>query len=96
MGAGHARRDCRHRDDRRVLAAADTEAQPETPPNPATLPTEPPTCMWGLVGVAVGLAVAQSIIGLHTEGGSLGGAPARDVIVYSVTIEGPVAEQPSR
>ena len=39
MGAGHARRDCRHRDDRRVLRAADTEAQPETPPNPATLPT---------------------------------------------------------
>ena len=36
---------------------------------------------------AAGLAVAQSIIGLHVAGGSLGGAPSRPVIVRSVTIE---------
>ena len=34
-----------------------------------------------------GLAVAQSIIGLHEPGGTLGGAPSRDVTVHSVTIE---------
>ena len=34
-----------------------------------------------------GLAVAQSIIGLHVDTGSLGGAPSRDVTVHSVTIE---------
>ena len=34
-----------------------------------------------------GLAVAQSIIGLHEPGGSMGGAPSRDVTVHSVTIE---------
>ncbi|MXW98606.1 MAG: hypothetical protein F4118_03755 [Acidimicrobiaceae bacterium] len=34
-----------------------------------------------------GLAVAQSIIGLHEPGGPLGGAPSRDVTVRSVTIE---------
>ena len=36
---------------------------------------------------AAGLAVAQSIIGLHVAGGSLGGEPSRPVIVRSVTIE---------
>ena len=36
---------------------------------------------------AAGLAVAQSIIGLHVAGGSLGGAPSRPVKVRSVTIE---------
>ena len=36
---------------------------------------------------AAGLTVAQSIIGLHVAGGSLGGAPSRPVIVRSVTIE---------
>ena len=34
-----------------------------------------------------GLAVAQSIIGLHVDTGSMGGAPSRDVTVHSVTIE---------
>ncbi len=34
-----------------------------------------------------GLEVAESIIGLHEPGGSLGGAPSRDVVVHSVTIE---------
>ena len=34
-----------------------------------------------------GLVVAQAIIGLHEPGGSLGGAPSRDVTVRSVTIE---------
>ena len=34
-----------------------------------------------------GLAVAQSIIGLHIDTGSMGGAPSRDVTVHSVTIE---------
>ena len=34
-----------------------------------------------------GLAVAQSIIGLHEPGGALGGAPSREVTVHSVTIE---------
>ena len=33
-----------------------------------------------------GLAVAQSIIGLHEPGGPLGGAPSRNVTVHSVTI----------
>ena len=36
---------------------------------------------------ASGLAVAQSIIGLHVPGGSLGGAPSREVVVNSVSIE---------
>ena len=36
---------------------------------------------------AAGLAVAQSIIGLHVAGGNLGGAPSRPVMVRSVTIE---------
>ena len=36
---------------------------------------------------AAGLTVAQSIIGLHVAGSSLGGAPSRPVIVRSVTIE---------
>lgn len=39
-----------------------------------------------------GLAVAQSIIGLHEPGGALGGAPSRDVTVHSVTIEETPAE----
>ena len=34
-----------------------------------------------------GLAVAQSIIGLHVDTGSMGGAPSRDVTAHSVTIE---------
>ena len=34
-----------------------------------------------------GLTVAQSIIGLHEPGGSMGGAPSRDVTVHSVKIE---------
>jgi peptidyl-prolyl cis-trans isomerase B (cyclophilin B) len=34
-----------------------------------------------------GLAVLQSIIGLHVPGGTLGGAPSRDVTVNSVTIQ---------
>ncbi len=36
---------------------------------------------------ASGLAVLQSIIGLHEPGGSLGGSPSRPVTVDSVTIE---------
>ncbi len=35
---------------------------------------------------APGLAVAQSIIGLHVDSGPMGGAPSRDVTVRSVTI----------
>ena len=66
-----------------------------TGPNAAQLDSQGTYVVFGSTDDA-GLAVAQSIIGLHTEGGSLGGAPVRDVIVYSVTIEGPVAEQPSR
>ena len=34
-----------------------------------------------------GLDVLQQIIGLHVAGGSLGGAPSRDVTINSVTIE---------
>ncbi len=34
-----------------------------------------------------GLEVAQSIIGLHVDTGTMGGAPSRDVTVRSVTIE---------
>ena len=34
-----------------------------------------------------GLAILQSIIALHVPGGTLGGAPSRDVTINSVTIE---------
>ena len=34
-----------------------------------------------------GLEVAQSIMSLHVDTGTMGGAPSRDVTVRSVTIE---------
>ncbi len=57
-----------------------------TGPNAAKLDGQGTYVVFGLTDDA-GLAVAQSIIGLHEPGGSLGGAPSRDVTVRSVTIE---------
>ena len=57
-----------------------------TGPNTARLDSQGTYVVFGNTDDA-GLAVAQSIIGLHEPGGSLGGAPSRDVTVHSVTIE---------
>ena len=62
-----------------------------TGPNTARLDSQGTYVVFGQTDDA-GLAVAQSIIGLHEPGGSLGGAPSRDVTVHSVTIE----ETPAR
>ncbi len=57
-----------------------------TGPNTALLDSQGTYVVFGNTDAA-GLAVAQSIIGLHEPGGALGGAPSRDVTVNSVTIE---------
>ena len=57
-----------------------------TGPNTAKLDSQGTYVVFGNTDDA-GLAVAQSIIGLHEPGGALGGAPSRDVTVHSVTIE---------
>lgn len=57
-----------------------------TGPNASRLDGQGTYVVFGQTDEA-GLAVAQSIIGLHEPGGSLGGAPSRDVTVRSVTIE---------
>ena len=57
-----------------------------TGPNASRLDSQGAYVVFGSTDAA-GLAVAQSIIGLHVAGGSLGGAPSRPVIVRSVTIE---------
>lgn len=57
-----------------------------TGPDTALLDSQGTYVVFGSTDDA-GLAVAQSIIGLHEPGGSLGGAPSRDVTVRSVTIE---------
>ena len=57
-----------------------------TGPNTALLDSQGTYVVFGRTDDA-GLAVAQSIIGLHEPGGDLGGAPSRDVTVHSVTIE---------
>ena len=57
-----------------------------TGPNASRLDSQGTYVVFGSTDAA-GLAVAQSIIGLHVAGGSLGGAPSRPVIVRSVTIE---------
>ena len=57
-----------------------------TGPNTALLDSQGTYVVFGNTDDA-GLAVAQSIIGLHEPGGSMGGAPSRDVTVHSVTIE---------
>ena len=57
-----------------------------TGPNTARLDGQGTYVVFGRTDDA-GLAVAQSIIGLHEPGGPLGGAPSRDVTVHSVTIE---------
>ena len=57
-----------------------------TGPNTAKLDSQGTYVVFGNTDDA-GLAVAQAIIGLHEPGGSLGGAPSRDVTVHSVTIE---------
>ena len=56
-----------------------------TGPNTALLDSQGTYVVFGSTDEA-GLAVAQSIIALHEPGGALGGAPSRDVTVYSVTI----------
>ena len=57
-----------------------------TGPNTAGLDSQGTYVVFGQTDDA-GLAVAQSIIGLHVDTGSMGGAPSRDVTVHSVTIE---------
>ena len=57
-----------------------------TGPNTSKLDKQGTYVVFGQTDDA-GLAVAQSIIGLHVDTGSLGGAPSRDVTVHSVTIE---------
>ena len=57
-----------------------------TGPNAARLDSQGVYVVFGNTDGA-GVAVAQSIIGLHEPGGALGGAPSRDVTVHSVTIE---------
>ena len=57
-----------------------------TGPNASRLDSQGTYVVFGSTDAA-GLAVAQSIIGLHVPGGNLGGAPSRPVIVRSVTIE---------
>ena len=57
-----------------------------TGPNAALLDSQGVYVVFGQTDEA-GLEVARSIIGLHEPGGSLGGAPSRDVTVHSVTIE---------
>ena len=57
-----------------------------TGPNVSLLDSQGTYVVFGSTDAA-GLAVAQSIIGLHVAGGSLGGEPSRPVIVRSVTIE---------
>ena len=57
-----------------------------TGPNASKLDGQGTYVVFGRTDEA-GLAVAQSIIGLHEPGGALGGAPSRDVTVHSVTIE---------
>ena len=66
-----------------------------TGPNASRLDSQGTYVVFGSTDAA-GLAVAQSIIGLHVAGGSLGGEPSRPVIVRSVTIEEtPVGRSPS-
>jgi cyclophilin family peptidyl-prolyl cis-trans isomerase len=62
-----------------------------TGPNAARLDSQGVYVVFGQTDEA-GLAVARSIIALHEPGGSLGGAPSRDVTVHSVTIEETPAE----
>ena len=57
-----------------------------TGPNTSRLDSQGTYVVFGQTDDA-GLAVAQSIIALHEPGGSLGGAPSRDVTIHSVTIE---------
>ena len=57
-----------------------------TGPNAALLDSQGVYVVFGQTDEA-GLEVARSIIGLHEPGGSLGGAPSRDVTVHSVAIE---------
>ena len=62
-----------------------------TGPNTAELDSQGTYVVFGNTDDA-GLAVAQAIIGLHEPGGSMGGAPSRDVTVHSVTIEETAAQ----
>ena len=57
-----------------------------TGPDAALLDSQGIYVVFGVTDEA-GLAVARSIMDLHTPTGALGGAPSRDVIVRSVTIE---------
>ena len=57
-----------------------------TGPNTALLDSQGTYVVFGETDAA-GLEVAQAIIGLHVDTGSMGGEPSRDVTVRSVTIE---------
>ena len=57
-----------------------------TGPNTSRLDSQGTYVVFGQTDDA-GLAVAQSIIGLHVDTGSMGGAPSRDVTVHAVAIE---------
>ncbi len=57
-----------------------------TGPNAALLDSQGVYVVFGTTD-ASGLDVAGSIMDLHVAGGQLGGAPSRDVVVHSVTIE---------
>ncbi len=57
-----------------------------TGPNAARLDGQGVYVVFGTTDEA-GLEVARSIMDLHVPGGQLGGAPSREVVVHSVTIE---------
>ncbi len=66
-----------------------------TGPDTALLDSQGTYVVFGQTGDA-GLEVAQSIMDLHVDSGNMGGAPSRDVIVRSVTIEEtPALPEPS-
>ena len=57
-----------------------------TGPNAALLDSQGVYVVFGITDAA-GLEVARSIMELHVATGNMGGAPSRDVVVYSVAIE---------
>ena len=57
-----------------------------TGPNASHLDSQGTYVVFGDTDEA-GLAVAESIMDLHVPGGTLGGAPSREVLVRSVRIE---------
>ncbi|MXY76066.1 MAG: peptidylprolyl isomerase [Acidimicrobiia bacterium] len=57
-----------------------------TGPNAALLDSQGVYVVFGTTDAA-GLEVARSIMDLHVATGNMGGAPSRDVVVYSITVE---------